>query len=220
MPGLTTSDCPVDRGWLPDLTAFPRDSPDDTVRQMRLLLTSSVVVAFSPQLVQADKREPDPFAHEYAVPKSSEVGTTAGQVRVFSSAGGQYDEAPQLFARPTLEVMTIPQLGFQWSSIIAIGLDEHDLVGSVLGSTLHFLPYRRLDLSAGFAGGAALINPFSDERQWTPVVVTTLALDVWLSSYWFLRAESGSTWTKYSVDAAPASNRLVPYFTLGIGLGL
>lgn len=162
---------------------------------------------------------PDPFAGEYRPPVADEVGTAAGQVRVIGAAGVRATGGAQLLGQTTLEIMTLAIAGVRLSSPLSSGSDDPSLVAWKLGPSLHLLPYRRIDVSLFMEAGAALLSPFSGDRQWTPVVSGGLGFDLSLSTYWFVHAEASLDWLR--ADVGGASDAVwAPGALLGIGFGL
>jgi hypothetical protein len=165
---------------------------------------------------------PDPFAGEYRLPRAREVGTTAGQFRMIGSGvlalGGS---APELGLHGTLELMTFAYLGVRGSlQTTVLHADDEPLVAAArVGPSLHLLPYRRVDVSLFFEGGAALVKPRSTHLTAMPVLAPGLTLEVWLASWALIRLEGHLEWGLY--EAPPEASRYLRYVGLmGLGFAL
>jgi hypothetical protein len=133
---------------------------------------------------------PDPFAAEYAPPKSIEVGTAANQLRLLGSAGGLVEQGLGAAAQGTMELMTIPWIGVRGSSLVTIPFTNGpQLLGARLGPSLHLLPYQRVDLGSFFEGGAALVDVTKSSHAWMPVVAGGLTLDLAVTSFLVVHLE-------------------------------
>lgn len=151
-----------------------------------LLFAADAAVAIAP----AVGTPPDPLAAQYEVPRATEVGTTAGQVRIFGLAGGAYGVAGSLAGQGTVELMTIPWIGVRSSSTLTIPFARDPQLWSFrVGPSLHFLPYHRVDFSLFFEGGFALVDVTKDARTVMPAIASGGSLDVALTSYVVFRIE-------------------------------
>jgi hypothetical protein len=162
----------------------------------------------------------DPFAGEYAPPRATEVGTTAGQLRVLAALGGGWDHGASLAGQGTFELMTIPWIGVRASALATAPLAwDAQLVSFRLGPSFHLLPYRRVDLSLFFDGGPALVDVATSHPTVMPVLAGGGALDVALPSYFVLHFE-GLVQGGIADRQGAARTYVAPIGLAGIGLTL
>jgi hypothetical protein len=164
---------------------------------------------------------PDPFADQYVVPADRDVGTAAGQLRAIGSPAVAIGRAgAELGAQGTLEVMTLAYLGLRstlaWTALRPSG--EPMVLAGTIGPSLHLLPYRTLDASLFFEGGFAGVD-LTGTPTAMPIVAPGLALDAWIASWAFLRAEGRLDWGIYGAnDAARGYLRFVASAGLGLAI--
>jgi hypothetical protein len=175
-------------------------------RAVRLpgLLATSLCVLFAASAVRA-QHAPDPFEGEYRLPAEREVGTTAGQFRIVGAGLlGLGRGARDLGLTGTLELMTFAYLGVRGTLRSSVVTDGAPFVlAARVGPSLHLLPYRRVDVSLFFEGGAALVEPGTRRKTGMPVIAPGLSLEVWLSSWALLRLEGSIDWGIYVEQDAP-----------------
>ena len=165
---------------------------------------------------------PDPFAERYRPPEASQVGTAAGQVRLLLAAGSLLIDGPQIGVQATAEFMTFAFLGVRLSTLgTAARLDSAGPAtwSWKAGPSLHFLPYRRVDLGLFLEAGPAALDPFGDHSAWAPLLDIGATLDVSLSSFWLLRLEGNLGWGVYE-RGGEAATYFGPGFLLGVGVQL
>jgi hypothetical protein len=164
---------------------------------------------------------PDPFADQYVVPEERDVGTAAGQLRAVGSPLVAVGRAgPELGFQGTLEVMTLAYLGLRstlaWTALRPSG--EPMVLAGTIGPSLHLFPYRPVDLSFFFEGGFAGVD-LTGQATAMPIVSPGLTLDVWLTSWAFLRAEGRLDWGIYGAsDAARGYLRFIASGGLGLAI--
>jgi hypothetical protein len=155
------------------------------------------------------------------VPEARDVGTTAGQVRLIASPVlGVASEGTNLGGRLTIELMTIAAIGIR-SSVQADLLhsaSDPGLFAARIGPSLHLLPYRRFDLSLFVEGGGAIVDPPAGGAYLVPTLSPGIDVDVWLTSSWFVSAESHADWLSL---AGPGNGHayLRVSATAGLGVG-
>jgi hypothetical protein len=162
----------------------------------------------------------DPFAGEYRPPHVTEVGTTAGQIRIFASAGALLDSGPSLAEQGTLELMTIPWVGVRASSLVAIPFrGDPQLASFRLGPSFHLFPYRRFDLSLFFDGGPALVDIATTQRTVMPVLGAGATFEIALSTLFVLHVE-GLAHGGIADRQGVAREYIAPVALVGLGLTL
>ncbi len=163
----------------------------------------------------------DPFAEEYRVPASREVGAAPGQVR-FSGGGsvGVGRAGLDLGLQGTLELMTVSWLGVRASAagVLFPAAGEPPLASLRAGPSVHLLPYRRVDVTSFLEGGLGVVT--SPEVTAMPVISPGGTIDVWLSSALFVRLEGRVDWGIYALDDSRARPLLRAVGSLGLGVGL
>jgi hypothetical protein len=162
----------------------------------------------------------DPLAAEYAPPRRSEVGTTAGQLRVLASLGGAYDHGASLAGQGTFELMTIPWIGVRASALVTVPVaGDAQLTSFRLGPSLHLLPYRRVDLSLFFDGGPALVDIVGSHPTVMPALAAGGTIEIALSTYFVLRLE-GFLHAGIADRQGVAQQYIAPVALAGFGLTL
>ncbi|MCP4445430.1 MAG: hypothetical protein GY811_08810 [Myxococcales bacterium] len=160
----------------------------------------------------------DPFAGDYRPPVVKELGTSAGQVRVIGLLGARLAAGTQPVGQGTVEFMTLPILGLRLSSTLALGSEDPSSLFFAIGPSLHFFPYRRLDVSMFAEVGPARFA-LDHGAAWSPMLSTGASLDLAISGYWFLRLEGHLAWAVYD-GGGEAVTLFDPGGTLGIGFGI
>jgi hypothetical protein len=136
---------------------------------------------------------PDPFAGRYELPQGREIGTTAGQFRIFGSAmlvAGREGVEPGLHG--TLELMTYAYLSVRGSlqtTVAAPAFEPVPVFVAKTGPSLHLLPYRRVDLSLFFEGGVGVVSATKHDSAPMAVASPGATFELWLSHWALLRAE-------------------------------
>ena len=146
---------------------------------------------------QADEPTPTyPFPEEYVVPKANEVGTTAGQLRIRGLLGGTYGsvlgsrQGAAFAMQSVIEGMLTSAVGLRATSYASIPFDTApQILAGRFGPSLHFLPYRRLDVGMFFDAGLATLDLFRANRTLLPMLGGGLTLDYSLSSFFALHGE-------------------------------
>jgi hypothetical protein len=155
----------------------------------------------------------DPLAAEYAPPRASEVGTTAGQLRIFALGGGAIGKGASIAGQGTLELMTIPWIGVRASSLLTLPVgDDPQFWSFRLGPSLHFLPYHVVDVSLFFDGGPAFVDLTTSKSTIMPSLGAGASLSIALSSYFVLHFEALAQ--VGIADRGGAANR----YAQGVGL--
>jgi hypothetical protein len=174
-------------------------------------------IALLPSTARAD-HPPDPFADAYRPPVAEEVGTGAGQTRLAIALGAAGFEGAEMLGQTIVEQMTIAFIGVRLVSslVIAKPKDAHTVASFHIGTGLHLLPYRMIDLGLYVEGGLATVDPFNGNRALMPEVAGGLTIDIAFDPYWFLRLEGDTTWGVLRRDNA-ALERLRFAGIAGIG---
>lgn len=139
---------------------------------------------------------PYPFPEEYVVPKAEELGTAAGQIRVRGFLGGTYGTALgsrhglALGMAGVVEGMLTPMVGLRATGFASIPFDAGpQILAARFGPSVHFLPYRRVDLGLFCDAGFATLDLFRANRTLFPMLGGGLTLDYALSSFFALHGE-------------------------------
>ena len=158
----------------------------------------------------------DPFADDYHVPVAKEVGTAAGQLRFLGAVG--FGGKDTVFLQSSYEHMTFSYLGLRVSGHLAARhpRGEPGFWSFKTGPTVHFLPYRRFDISVFIVGGVSRVSIDDDSKTWMPEISPGLTLDLHLHSYWMVRLEGQYVWGIYRDDGMSASrNQWVGFLGAG-----
>lgn len=188
-------------------------------RTVATIAIAGLVLACAPAARAA--HPPDPFADQYVVRADRDVGTTAGQLHAVGGPAVAIGRAgAELGAQGTLELMTLAYLGLRstlgWTALRPAG--EPMVLAGTIGPSLHVLPYRAFDASLFFEGGFAGVD-LTGTATAMPIVSPGLALDAWLVSWAFLRAEGRLDWGIYGAnDAARGYLRFVASAGLGLAI--
>jgi hypothetical protein len=189
-------------------------------RRLVVALSIATPLAVAPSPARAE-HPPDPYAALYVAPPDDDVGTAAGQVGAFAGGLVAMGRAgPEVGAQGTLELMTSAYLGIRaslaWTALRPSG--QPMVLAAMLGPSLHLLPYRAVDIAFFFEGGFAGVD-LTGRPTAMPVVSPGLALEVWLTSWAFLRGEGRVEWGIYGQsDAALGYLRFVVVGGPGIAI--
>ncbi len=130
-----------------------------------------------------------PLEAEYEVPAAKEVGTTAGQLRIRGMAGGgliasiRERSTASVALEGVIEKMFAPWIGLRASGFISVPFDgQLQLISARLGPSVHFLPYRAVDVGLFFDGGFATLDLFTDIRTAMAMLGSGTTLDVYVTS--------------------------------------
>src|SRR5688572_25818325 len=131
----------------------------------------------------------DPFADEYRVPSSSEVGLGAGQLRPMLLGGASPGAGAVM--RGTTEYLPGAYFGLRGSLELqlAVPADRLTLHSARAGASVHLLPYRRVDVGVWFEGGPALVG-----GRLLPLLVGGLSADIGLSTLLFVHVDAQLGW--------------------------
>ena len=138
-------------------------------------------------LLAADPPPEDPFADEYRVPSSSEVGLGAGQLRTMLLAGMMTNRG--LVGRGTAEWMASAFFSVRGSLEVQAAADP-SLHSARAGAGLHLFPYRRVDVGFFVEGGPA----YSLGGSLVPLVNGGMSLSVGLSTLLFFQLDAQVGW--------------------------
>ncbi|MFO0665525.1 MAG: hypothetical protein U0174_16335 [Polyangiaceae bacterium] len=182
---------------------------------------AALVLSVLPNMAKAEEPFPDyPFPEEYVVPKSDEVGTASGQLRLHGLLGGAYvatlgdRHGSAVALTGVTEGMLTSVVGLRATGFASIPFEGPQVFSARLGPSLHFLPYRRFDLGLFFDGGFATLDLFRANRTLLPVVGSGLTVDYAISNMLSLHGEfSGQVGI---ADQGAARVLLVGSATLGI----
>ena len=157
------------------------------------MVVSSLILIFS--LAQAPYPE-DPFAEEYRLQSSSELGVAAGQIRPIAFAGVLGREIDVLI-RGTTEWTTTAHFALRGS--IELQPTQRTALARLhsarAGIGVNLLPHRRFNVGLWFEAGPAYSTEPGTPARLLPLVVGGAALDFALSSIFFLRLEAQLGWT-------------------------
>lgn len=157
----------------------------------------------------------DPFADEYRVPASSEVGVGEGQLRPML-LGGYLANGGGLVVRGTTE--------YTASTFFALraSMEVQRSAGTALqaqsaraGAAMHLLPYRRVDVGVWFEAGPSWVQQPTGASRWAPLLVGGVSLDIGITTLLFARVEAQLGWA----TVAP-STYLRPAVLAGFGVAL
>ena len=182
----------------------PAPSPAQTTAAVRSVVPSAIPAY--------------PFPEEYVVPQADEVGTTAGQFRARALMGGTL--AAELGQRngiglgmqTVVEGMLTSVVGLRGTGFASIPFDSSpQILAARLGPSVHFLPYRRLDVGIFSDAGLATLDLFRANRTLYPVLGAGMTMDYALSSFFALHLE-------FSGQAGIADQGAARVIVLGSGL--
>lgn len=157
-----------------------------------VLLLPAAALAGEP----AEPFPPYPFPEEYVVPQATEVGTTAGQIRARGFLGGTYGaelaqrHGPGLALQSVFEGMLTSVIGLRGTGFANIPFDASpQIFAARFGPSVHFLPYRRLDVGLFSDAGLATLDLFRANRTLFPLLGGGATLDYSLTSFLAMHLE-------------------------------
>lgn len=137
-----------------------------------------------------------PFPEEYVVPRATEVGTVAGQIRSRGFIGGSLAAELKersgvgLALQAVFEGMLTSAIGLRGTTYANIPFDSSpQIFAARLGPSIHFLPYRRFDIGLFSDAGLATLDLFRANRTLFPMLGAGLTMDYSLTSYFAMHLE-------------------------------
>lgn len=190
-----------------------RTEPEEPPADASSTLTSTVAAG-------GTEYPADPFASHHVAPRATQLGVTAGQLRILGAAGALYARGPQLMLHGTIEVTTVKWIGIRFSSdatVVRLANEGPAIWSWQAGPALHLLPHRRVDIGAFFEAGPGWVNAFRDDGAWMARMTVGGTMDVSVTPYWFIHFEGSFSAGVFDRNGA-AANYLAPGACVGVGV--